>query len=170
MNPATTDIDVALAAAGAGAAVVRAAYGTRSTRHAKSDRDFATAADLDAEHAILDVLTKKRPRDRILSEESGESASRSRIGATQPTSVSPESLSKSCTGTSEEWGHDYGRHACRALVEGDIAYGLGSRLLVSGQPRWGGNALKFPIAWSCGFTRYHDPSSATGTTAHPGRQ
>ncbi len=44
---------------------------------------------------------------------------------------------------------------------GDIAYGLGSRLLVSGQPRWGGSALKNPIAWSCGFTRYHDTSTAT---------
>ena len=41
------------------------------------------------------------------------------------------------------------------------AYGLGSRLLVSGEPRWGGSALQDPIAWSCGFSRYYDPATAT---------
>ena len=46
-------------------------------------------------------------------------------------------------------------------IDGAVAYGIGSRLLVSGQPRWGGTALKYPIAWSCGFTRYHDPTTAT---------
>ena len=30
---------------------------------------------------------------------------------------------------------------------------LGTRLLVSGEPRWGGDALDEPIAWPCGFTR-----------------
>ncbi|MDZ5621509.1 inositol monophosphatase family protein [Nocardioides bizhenqiangii] len=73
MSAAASDIDVALTAADAGAAVVRAAYGTRPVRHAKSDRDFATDADLDAERAILDVLTKERPGDRVLGEETGES-------------------------------------------------------------------------------------------------
>lgn len=73
MSPPSSDIDVALAAAEAGAAVVRAAYGSSVTRRAKSDRDFATDADLDAERAILDVLMRNRPDDRILGEESGES-------------------------------------------------------------------------------------------------
>lgn len=45
--------------------------------------------------------------------------------------------------------------------DGDISYGPGSRLLVSGQPRWGGRALEYPIVWSCGFTRYYDSSTAT---------
>lgn len=45
--------------------------------------------------------------------------------------------------------------------EGATAYGPGSRLLVSGQPRWGGPALKHPIAWGCGFTRYYDQTTAT---------
>jgi hypothetical protein len=40
------------------------------------------------------------------------------------------------------------------------AYGLGTRLLVSGEPRWGGAPLDAAIAWSCGFTRYHDAYTA----------
>lgn len=41
------------------------------------------------------------------------------------------------------------------------AYGIGSRLLVSGEPRWGGAPLDAPIAWLCGFSRYHDTGTAT---------
>lgn len=41
------------------------------------------------------------------------------------------------------------------------AYGVGSRLLVSGEARWGGSPLESPIAWGCGFSRYHDPGTAT---------
>lgn len=40
------------------------------------------------------------------------------------------------------------------------AYGVGSRLLVSGEARWGGSPLDAPIAWGCGFSRYHDPETA----------
>ena len=39
-------------------------------------------------------------------------------------------------------------------------YGIGSRLLVSGTPRWGGAALTDAIAWGCGFTRYYDKATA----------
>ncbi|MXG91502.1 hypothetical protein [Nocardioides flavescens] len=39
-------------------------------------------------------------------------------------------------------------------------FDIGSRLLVSGEPRWGGSALEQPIAWSCGFTRYYDAETA----------
>jgi myo-inositol-1(or 4)-monophosphatase len=67
-----TDLDVALAAAAAGAAVVRAAYGTELNRHAKGNLDFATDADLDAERAIFRVIAAARPRDGRLGEESGE--------------------------------------------------------------------------------------------------
>ena len=66
-----TDLEVALAAAEAGARVVRAAYGTGLTRHAKSGLDFATNADLDAERAILDVIASARPKDARVGEESG---------------------------------------------------------------------------------------------------
>jgi len=40
------------------------------------------------------------------------------------------------------------------------AYEIGSRLLVSGEPRWGGAPLDSAIAWPCGFTRYFDPRTA----------
>jgi hypothetical protein len=40
------------------------------------------------------------------------------------------------------------------------AYGIGSRLLVSGESRWGGTAQESPIAWPCGFTRYYDAATA----------
>ncbi|MGZ4724548.1 MAG: hypothetical protein ACXV5U_08960 [Ilumatobacteraceae bacterium] len=29
----------------------------------------------------------------------------------------------------------------------------GTRLLVTGEPRWGGQPLDDPIAWGCGFTQ-----------------
>ena len=71
------DTEVALAAAQAGAEVVRTAYGTKSTRHAKSDSDFATDADLDAERAILGVIESARPEDTWVGEESGSTATSS---------------------------------------------------------------------------------------------
>lgn len=46
------------------------------------------------------------------------------------------------------------------LSEGGPSYAIGSRLLVSGEPRWGGTALSDAIAWSCDFTRYYDPATA----------
>lgn len=49
----------------------------------------------------------------------------------------------------------------RAPEESVPAYGLGSRLLVSGEPRWGGKPLAAPIAWGCGFSRYYDAETAT---------
>lgn len=44
-------------------------------------------------------------------------------------------------------------------VEG-VGYDVGTRLLVSGEPRFGGGPLDDPIAWGCGFTRAYDPSTA----------
>ncbi|WP_433303083.1 inositol monophosphatase family protein [Actinoplanes sp. CA-030573] len=69
------DRELAIAAAAAGAAVVRAAFGAPLTRHDKGAGDFATAADLDAERAILAVLHEARPADAIVGEESGASGS-----------------------------------------------------------------------------------------------
>lgn len=42
------------------------------------------------------------------------------------------------------------------------SYSVGSRLLVSGEPRWAGEPLDRPIAWTAcgGFTRYYDPETA----------
>jgi myo-inositol-1(or 4)-monophosphatase len=72
MPSAGSDVEVALAAAAAGAAVVRAAYGAVHVRHAKDGSDFATEADLDAECAILGVIETARPGDRRIGEESGK--------------------------------------------------------------------------------------------------
>lgn len=37
---------------------------------------------------------------------------------------------------------------------------VGTRLLVSGEHRWGEASVKDLLAWSCGFTRYDDPATA----------
>ena len=65
------DRDVAIAAAEAGAAVVRSRYGASLARLEKAQGDFATAADIEAETAILNVLRSARPGDAVLAEESG---------------------------------------------------------------------------------------------------
>lgn len=41
-----------------------------------------------------------------------------------------------------------------------LSYGVGTRLLVSGEPRWGGKPLDKPFAFGCGFTRYFLESEA----------
>ncbi|MEE6259084.1 inositol monophosphatase family protein [Plantactinospora sonchi] len=66
-----TDPELAVAAAQAGAQVVRARYGAPLDRFEKSPGDFATAADLEAEQVILDLLRSARPEDAVLGEESG---------------------------------------------------------------------------------------------------
>ncbi|MGJ6965388.1 inositol monophosphatase family protein [Streptosporangium sp. G11] len=66
-----TDEEVALAAAGTGAVVVRAMYGASLERFAKTATDFATSADIDAENAIIDVIRAARPDDAVTGEESG---------------------------------------------------------------------------------------------------
>lgn len=70
-----SDAEVAVAAAEAGAAVARARYGTALARIGKAPLDFATDADVDAEHAILGVLRAARPGDACLGEELGTSGS-----------------------------------------------------------------------------------------------
>jgi myo-inositol-1(or 4)-monophosphatase len=65
------DCDVAIAVADAGAAVVRQYFGTPLQRLDKGAGDFATHADLAAEHAMLAVLRRERPADAMLGEESG---------------------------------------------------------------------------------------------------
>ncbi|MFF3438460.1 inositol monophosphatase family protein [Streptosporangium sp. NPDC002721] len=70
-----TDEEVALAAAGAGAAVVRAMYGAPLERFAKTATDFATSADIDAENAVIGVIRAARPDDAVTGEESGRAGS-----------------------------------------------------------------------------------------------
>jgi myo-inositol-1(or 4)-monophosphatase len=81
---AITDGDLAIAAAAAGAAVVRAGYGAPLDRYAKGGTDFATAADIEAEQAIRDVIQAARPDDAFLGEESGWSGSGERTWLVDP--------------------------------------------------------------------------------------
>lgn len=66
-----TDVDVAIAAAQAGAQVLRARYGGPLSRFAKSARDFATEADLESEQAVKRVIADACPGDAFLGEEGG---------------------------------------------------------------------------------------------------
>ncbi|MGW5646035.1 inositol monophosphatase family protein [Saccharopolyspora sp. NPDC003752] len=72
---ASDDAGVATAAAGAGADVVRSMYGRRLARIDKGAGDFATAADVAAEEAILGVIRAARPGDAVLGEEGGQRGS-----------------------------------------------------------------------------------------------
>jgi myo-inositol-1(or 4)-monophosphatase len=72
-----TDAELAIAAAQAGAAIVRAKYGESVVRFEKSATDFATDADLEAEQAIMGILSAARPSDGFVGEESGTSGAAS---------------------------------------------------------------------------------------------
>ncbi|MFJ6844435.1 inositol monophosphatase family protein [Streptomyces griseoluteus] len=67
----TDDVETATAAALAGAEVVREGYGKDLARIDKGAGDFATAADVAAERAVLDVIRTARPHDAVLGEEGG---------------------------------------------------------------------------------------------------
>ena len=48
--------------------------------------------------------------------------------------------------------------------------GSGARLLVAGEPRWGGQPLDGPVAWGCGFTQSWSQDAAdTWAAALEGR-
>lgn len=66
-----TDAELVVAAAEAGAAVVRARYGSPLARFDKSPGDFATDVDLESEHAIMSVLHAGCAADTIIGEEAG---------------------------------------------------------------------------------------------------
>ncbi|MCF3102238.1 inositol monophosphatase family protein [Streptomyces roseoverticillatus] len=66
------DAGVAIAAAQAGADVVRHMYGLQLSRVDKGAGEFATAADVEAEKAILGVIRAARPDDAVLGEEGGQ--------------------------------------------------------------------------------------------------
>ncbi|GAA1178908.1 hypothetical protein GCM10009584_20720 [Ornithinimicrobium humiphilum] len=53
--------------------------------------------------------------------------------------------------------------------EGDLLIREGSRLLLSGEPRWGGGPLDQPVAWGCGFSRLYDEDTAASwrRSTHP---
>jgi myo-inositol-1(or 4)-monophosphatase len=67
------DLDLAIAAAGEGAEIVRRRFGMTLQRLDKGMGDFTTNVDLEAERAMLALLHRKRPDDAIFGEESGRS-------------------------------------------------------------------------------------------------
>jgi myo-inositol-1(or 4)-monophosphatase len=67
----TPDVEVAVTAAEAAAAVIRSRYGVPVARFAKSETDFATEADLEAERAIRATVREAFPADAFLGEEGG---------------------------------------------------------------------------------------------------
>jgi myo-inositol-1(or 4)-monophosphatase len=79
-----SDSELAVAAARAGAAVVRDQFGTTLTRIGKQDGDFATSADIEAERAVGQVLCAARPADAVLGEEFGLSADADRTWLVDP--------------------------------------------------------------------------------------
>jgi myo-inositol-1(or 4)-monophosphatase len=70
-----TDIEVAIAAAEAGATVLRHRFGELFERLDKGAGDFTTSADIAAEDAMLAVLRQACPNDVVLAEESGRTGS-----------------------------------------------------------------------------------------------
>ena len=49
---------------------------------------------------------------------------------------------------------------------GTVSAEVGTRLLVSGEPRWGGRPLEDPLAWTCGFTQpWSEPAAEDWKTA-----
>jgi myo-inositol-1(or 4)-monophosphatase len=67
------DVDLAIAVASEGAAIVRHRFGTNLQRLDKGAGDFTTNADIEAESAMLVLLSRERPSDSILGEETGSS-------------------------------------------------------------------------------------------------
>lgn len=79
-----TDAEVAIAAAEAGAEVLRSLFGTPLHRYAKIGTDFATQADLEAERAITEVIRSARPDDAVIGEEFGATGSADRTWLIDP--------------------------------------------------------------------------------------
>lgn len=79
-----TDSEVAIAAAEAGAVVLRQKYGQTLTHFAKSPTDFATEADLESEQAVLNSIASLRPEDAFIGEETGHTGQSDRTWLVDP--------------------------------------------------------------------------------------
>jgi len=78
------DFAVALKAAHAGAAVVRAAFGAVHDAEYKGKFDPVTATDKAAEAAIVNVISTEKPSDGILAEEGGGTSHEGRFWIIDP--------------------------------------------------------------------------------------
>jgi myo-inositol-1(or 4)-monophosphatase len=75
---------VAIAAAGAGAEVLRQRYGSSLVRHPKAGNDFATDADIAAEIAVRNIVREARPDDGFVGEELGATGAADRTWLVDP--------------------------------------------------------------------------------------
>lgn len=73
---AINDVEVAIAAVREGAEIVRRQFGIARKQVQKAPGDFATTADIEAEHAMLAVLRRERPDDAVIGEELGQSGAK----------------------------------------------------------------------------------------------
>ena len=80
----SSDAEVAIAAAGVGAEVLRQWYGSSFVRHRKTGNDFATDADIEAEVAVREIVRTARPHDGFVGEELGASAPADRTWLVDP--------------------------------------------------------------------------------------
>ena len=78
------DLDIAIEAARTGGAIVAAGFGQRVVAEYKAKFDPVTAIDKASEQAVIDVITRHRPDDSILAEESGGSQHRGRQWIVDP--------------------------------------------------------------------------------------
>ena len=78
------DEAVAIAAATAGAAVVKQMYGTDLSHFDKSATDFATEADIASEKAVRETIATYRPEDAFEGEETGRSGDSERRWLVDP--------------------------------------------------------------------------------------
>ncbi len=72
------DLELAIAAAQTGAAIVRSGFGTHSVTEQKGRLDPVTEVDHASESAIVAMLTEHRPHDGLLGEEGSSRASAGR--------------------------------------------------------------------------------------------
>lgn len=78
------DLELAIAAAATGAAIVREGFGRHRTTEQKGRLDPVTEVDRASEQAIVDLLTAHRPDDGLLGEEGSSRASAGRRWIVDP--------------------------------------------------------------------------------------
>lgn len=76
MLVAMNDVEIAIAVVREGAEIVRRQFGIAEKQVQKAPGDFATTADIEAEHAMLAVLRRERPDDAVIGEELGQSGAK----------------------------------------------------------------------------------------------
>jgi myo-inositol-1(or 4)-monophosphatase len=130
-----SDAEVAIAAVEAGAAVVRARFGTSVARVPKAPMDFATDVDVDAEQAILAVLGAARPADAYQGEELGRSGSGSadRLWLIDPLCRTLNFAAQTpmfCVNVALRDGSRIEAAACADLLAGEVFWTSGLRAFV----------------------------------------